>query len=328
MSRTQTFKTVAMILVVSFAWVFMSADDGICQSFPNRPVTIIVAYSAGGSTDVLVRNLAAVAEKKLGVPLIISNKPGGAGTIGHTELARSKPDGYTIGGMSIGACTVVPQMRKVTYNIETDFEFIGGISAYTYGVFVKADSRFKTLKDVVKEAKANPGKVTFGSMSSYIQMALMVVEDKENVKMTYVPFGSGSKAVAALLGGHIDIALISTDAHKFLASKEIRMLASASSKRWESVPDVPTLEELGYPGSDVTSYNTIGAPAGVAKEKLKIFNDAFKAAHSDPEVISFFKKLDSYIPYTPGDEMKKFYLKKYKEIQPLVKRLKAETKKK
>lgn len=327
MSRTQTFRMMAIIFVVSLGWVSMFASDGMCESFPNRPVTIIVPFSAGGSTDVLVRSLSKVAEKKLGVPLIITNKTGAGGTVGQTELARSKNDGYTIGSLAIGASTVVPQIRKVHYNIETDFEFIGGISAFTYGIFVKSDSRFNSMADVIKEARANPGKITYGTMSPYVQMALLLVEQKENIKMTYVPFRSGSKATAGLLGGHIDIAIISTDAVKFLESKDIKMLASAAPERWELVPDVPTMKELGY-DVDVTSWAAIGAPAGVDKAKLEIFNAAFKEAHSDPEVMAFFKKRNAYVPYRSGPEIRKFFLMKKEEIKPFVEIIKAGLKKK
>jgi len=327
MLRTQFFKTMAIFLAVSLGLVFFNADDGMCQSFPNRPVTIIIPFSAGGSTDVLVRSLSAVAEKKLGVPLIINNKPGAGGTVGQTELARSKPDGYTIGTLSIGASCVIPQLRKVHYNIEKDYEFIGGISAFTYGLFVKSDSRFKTLTDVIKEARANPGKITYGTMSPFIQTALLSVEQKEKVKMTYVPFGSGSKATAGLLGGHIDIAIISTDAVKFLESKDIRMLASAAPERWELVPDVPTMKEMGY-NVDVTSWCSIAAPAGVNKAQLKIFSDAFKEAHSDPGVMSFFKKRNAYVPYRSGEEIKKFFLDKKEEFKPFIETIKAGQKKK
>jgi len=317
----------AGILVVSFGWVLLSAGNGICQPFPNRPVTIIVPYAAGGSTDVLTRSIAAVAEKKLGVPLIISNKPGGAGVVGTTELARSKPDGYTIGTVSIGSATVVPLMQKVSYNAETDFEYICGFTAYTYGIFVKANSRFKTLADVVKEARANPGKITYGTMSTYVQLALKAVDHKEHAKMTYVPFGSGAEAIASLVGGHIDIGIISTDAHKFLENKDIRMLASAAPKRWATVPDVPTMKELGY-DVDVTSWTSMAAPAGVAKAQLNIFHEAFKAGHSDPGVISFFEKLDGTAPFTSGEEIKKLFLKKIVDVKPLIDAIKADEKKK
>ena len=327
MWKSKRVSTIAGILVVSLGCVFLSVGDGMGQSFPNRPVTIIVPFTAGGSTDVVTRSIAGAAEKKLGVPLIIANRAGAGGVIGMTELARSKPDGYTLGTMSIGSATVIPQMQKVSYNAATDFEYICGFTAYTYGVFVKANSRFKNLGDVIKEARANPGKITYGTMSTYVQLALKAVEHQEKIKMTYVPFGSGAEATASLVGGHIDIGIISTDAHKFLESKEIRMLASAAPKRWADLPDVPTMKELGY-DVDVTSWTAMGAPAGVAKAQLNIFEEAFKAAHANPEVKSFFEKLDAAAPFMSGEEIKKFYMKKQVDVKPLIEAVKADQKKK
>ena len=328
MRVAKNFKTIVGILMVSLGWVFLSLGDCIGQQFPSRPITIIINYAAGGATDIAVRPMAKITEKKLGVPVVISNRPGGGGTIGMTELARSKPDGYTLGTVTIGAAIVVPMMQKVSYNALTDFEYICGFGSYIYGIFTRTDSRFKTMQDVVREAKANPGKVTYGTMSPSIAIGLKYVEIKENIRITYIPYQSGTEAVANLVGGHVDLCIASApETIKFIEGKEIRALAAVATERWAILPDVPTMKDLGY-DIDITGWMAMGTPAGVSKEHLSIFYDAFKFGHADPEVKELHEKLYSRAPYISGEEVKKIYSKRQVEWKPLIDSLASDQKKK
>ncbi len=317
-------------IVVTFVFLAFSFGQGYGQTekFPNRPITVIVNYAAGGATDIAVRPLAKLAEKDLGVPLIIANKPGGGGTVGTGELARTKADGYTLGTLTIGATVVVPLMQPVAYDTFKDFDFICGFGRYIYGVFVKTDSPLKSMKDVVEMAKKNPGKVSYGTMSPSIAIGMKYVELKENVKMTYIPFQSGTESVTSLLGGHTQMCIVSSsEVLAFLQSKEVRGLAAISDERWTFMPGVPTMKELGY-DIDITGWMGFGSPAGVPKERLGILYKAFKNAHQNPEVKSTFEKLGLSAPYITGEELKKIYQRRGVEWKPLLEALRADQAKK
>jgi tripartite-type tricarboxylate transporter receptor subunit TctC len=308
--------------------LFGSFHEVMAEKFPDRPVTLIINYSAGGATDIAVRPLAKVAEQQLGMPIIVVNRPGGGGSIGTTELARAKADGYTIGTLTIGATIVVPMMQQVGYHPFRDFEYICGFGRYIYGIFVRTDSPFKTLKDAVEAARANPGKVTYGTMSPSIAIALKFVEIKDNIKFTYIPYQSGAESSAALVGGHVNLSIGSApDVMKFIEAKEMRALAAVTEDRWSMLPNVPTMQELGY-DIDITGWMSFGAPAGVPRERLDILYKAFKTAAEDQGVKALYDKVYVTAPYTPGEEMKKIYQKRQSEWKPLIEAVMAERGKK
>ena len=299
----------------------------LAQDFPNRPITIIVNYGAGGSTDVAVRLLAKVAEKRLGVPLVISNKPGGGGVVGTAELARAKPDGYTIGTLTIGALSAVPSMQQVPYQPFKDFDFISGFGRYLYAVFVKTNSPFQSIKEVVEAGRKSPGKLTYGSMSVGIAIGLKYLEAKENIKMTYIPLQSGQETATSLIGGHTQMAIGGMEIYQFVLNKEARGLAALTEERWPHMPDVPTMKELGY-DIDLTGWMAFGAPAGVTTDRIRILYEAFKVASNDPEVKANLEKLKLSAPYISGEEAKKIYQQRALEWKPLIDGLKADQTKK
>lgn len=298
------------------------------EQFPNRPITAIINYGAGGQTDIVVRLLAKLAEKDFAVPIIIENKAGGGGTIGVAELARAKPDGYTIGTLTIGAMSSVPLLQKVAYDSFKDFDYISGFGRYLYGVYARSDSPFRSIKDVVEAAQKNPGKITYGAMSPGIAIGLKYVEAKENVKMTYIPFQSGQESAMALVGGHINLSIGTPDSViQFIEKKEVTILAVVSEERWPFFPNVPTMKELGY-DIDISGWMAFGAPRGVPKDRLAVIYNAFKKAHSDPEVKATLEKIWLYAPYIPGEEVKTIFQKRAIEWKPSIEALKTKQLKK
>jgi tripartite-type tricarboxylate transporter receptor subunit TctC len=328
-------KTMKAFLIVAIGPIIMSLvllplSLDICsgQKFPTRPVTIIVNFGAGGATDTATRPLAKAAEKHLGVPIIIVNKTGGGGTVGVTELSRAKPDGYTIGTTPIFTMTVIPMLREVGYDSIKNFEYVCGYGRYLYGIFTRKDSPFKSIKDLVQAARKNPGKITYGAGSIGIAMGLKYLEAEENIKLTYIPFKSGSRSVTALVGGHVDLSTGSVPDHfQFVESKEIKALAVVTADRWPEIPDVPTMKDLGY-DIDITGWMTLGAPAGVPKDRLDILYRAFKKASDDPGVKALYKKLKISAPCIDGEQVKKTYARRKKEWKPLIEALKADQAKK
>jgi len=298
------------------------------EQFPSRPITIIINYGAGGQTDIVLRLMSKLAEKDLGVPLVIENKAGGGGVVGITELARSKPDGYTIGSLTVGAMSATPAIQTVPYDSFKDFDYICGFGRYLYGVWARTDSPFNTLRDVAEAARKNPGKVTYGSMNLANAIGLKYLELKENVKMTYIPLQSGQDVVTSLAGGHIHLSISTPDAVlQFVENKEIKGLAVIGPERWAFFPNIPTMKELGY-DVDVTGWMGLGGPRGIPKERVAVIYDAFKKAHSDPEVKATLEKLWLYAPYITGEETKAIYQKRATEWKPLIDAIKTKQTKK
>lgn len=314
----------SLTLVFSLAACGNSGDkEGTVDSsqFPTKPVEIIVAYKAGGGTDVGARILASVAEKTLGKPLVILNKPGSDGELGYTELAKAKPDGYTIGFINL------PTFVSLTLERDTKYE-IGDVEpilnhVYDSGVLVvQSSSQWQTLEELIEYAKENPGELTISNngtgASNHIGAAHFAHEAE--IDVTHVPFGGSTDMIAALRGGHVDatVAKISEVAG-LVNSGEVRILASFTDERLENFPDVPTMKEHGY---DILfgSARALVAPKGTPKEIIEILHDAFKEAMESEEHLEKAKNADLPIKYMGPEELAKYiqdeeeYLKEITKI--------------
>ncbi|MBS7525269.1 tripartite tricarboxylate transporter substrate binding protein [Fusibacter paucivorans] len=298
-------KFMALLLVCCMTLVLFSGctQTKTEEKFPAEAITLVVNYGGGGSTDLSARALAKAAEASLGVPVTIENKSGGSGSTGVIEVQNSKNDGYTIGTLTYSPLAILPYQMTVPYTID-DFDFIMGYGEYRYGIAVKSDSPYNTIEDLVNAARENGG-MAF-SASGYPQpFAMQKIAEKEDVIFNYVPFSSGSDAVTAVLGGHVEATVgIISSVVPFLETGELKLLASASSKRWDEAPDVETLEELGYEDASIQSYVGLGAPAGISEENLKILREAFAKAFEDQEFQDLMVKLQLPASYISGDEYK------------------------
>ena len=264
--------------------------------FPERPITLIVIFSAGGGADLSARALSKKAEKVLGQPIMVVNKTGAGGTIGVAAIAAARPDGYTIGTMSLGAATMAPHMFDVSYDPLRGFDYIMGYGEYLFGLVVRGDSPFKTLKDLVQFAKANPGKIKYSTtgVATTNNFAMVKLGRAEGIQWDLVTFKGAPESVAACLGGHVDIVSQNPgDVEPYIKAGRLRLLASFSAQRWEWVPDVPTVRELGY-NFDITNRLGLCAPKGVPKPVMDKLRDAFKKALDDPEFQEIMKKI--YLP--------------------------------
>lgn len=244
--------------------VLCLAAPSFAQNYPERPITLIVPWPPGGSTDVALRSLADTTSKHLGQRIVIDNRPGASGTIGPTWLARNgKPDGYVVAQMPITVFRL-PHMTKVDFDPLTDFSWIINLTGYTFGVVVRADSQFKTWQDVIAYARANPGKFTYGTPGNGTSLHI-TMEDlaaRENLKLLHVPFKGNADATAALLGGHIMASADSTGWGELVDAGRLRMLMTWGAQRTKRWPTVPTLKELGYPIVSVSPYGIAG-PKGM-----------------------------------------------------------------
>ncbi|TCH98293.1 tripartite tricarboxylate transporter substrate binding protein [Roseococcus sp. SYP-B2431] len=248
-------------------------------AWPEREITIIVQYGPGGSTDVSTRAIAAEAEKILGVPVQIVNRPGGQGTVGVQTVAAARPDGYTIGTTGLAGLAIAPHMLDVTYKSD-DFTFLPSFARYLYGIAVRAESPHRTIMDLVNAAKAR--RTTFGATGAPNNIGMFDIARVTGTRFQFIPFGSGAEAVTATLGGHVD-AVIQNPPEMLpaLESGRLRLLASASDIRWKEYPDVPTLREQGV---DVTVDSMIGiiGPKGIPQDRAELLSRAFLEAARKP----------------------------------------------
>ena len=292
------------------------------QTFPGRPVTFLVPWPPGGSTDIVMRSIATIAEKHLGQRIVIENKPGVSGTLGAQALAQSaKPDGYTIAQMPITVFRL-PAMMKTNFDPSTDFTYIVHLTGYTFGVVVRADSPHKTWGDLVAWAKANPGQLTYATPGNGTSLHITMedIAQREGIKWTQVPYKGYAEAAQGLLGGHVDAHADSTGWAEQVNSGRLRLLNTWGTARTNRWPNVPTLKDLGYPIVSNSPYGLAG-PKGMDPAVVKVLHDAFKKALDDPEFQKMLDKFDQDVYYLNSADYAAFAKKTYDEEGASIRRL-------
>jgi len=279
--------------LLALAALAVAAPAALAQAFPSRPITLIVPWPAGGSTDRHLRTLAEIAGKNLGQNVIVQNVPGGGGTTGPGNMAlQAKPDGYTIAQFPMGMLRI-PHMQKMQWNPLTDFSFIVGVTGYTFGFVVKADSPYKTFTDYVEAARKQPGKIDFGSTGTGTSPHLLIEEmsDAAKVALNHIPFKGNADLMQALLGGHVMAASDATGWDKFVDAGQMRLLVTFGEARIKKWPNVPTAKELGYNVVANSPYGLVG-PKGMDPAVMKTLHDAFKKAMDDPQHLAVLEQLN------------------------------------
>lgn len=301
--------------------------------FPTKPITLVCQFAAGGSTDLLARALASSASKLLGQPVVVENKVGASGTIGTDYVLKSKPDGYTLLTTSTGNFTSTPLVQKVPYDPNKDVKHIINIATHQIILVVHADSPWKTLEEFVAYVKANPGKVKYGQNSpgGTTHMAMESFRKAAGLDMKMVPFGGGaSEVVAALLGKHVDVAVMHPqEAGEHAVTGTLKPLTVFAEKRIKTMPNVPTAKEKGF---NVVMGVTkgISGPAGLPDDIAVKLHDTFKKVMDDPEFKAAAKKTGDldYLEYMSGADTSAFLQNMYKTMDPLIKELGLDKKKK
>ena len=267
----------------------LAAGGAMAQAWPTKPVTMIVPFPPGGSTDMIARAVVPKMQEKIGGTFIIDNRAGAGGAIGAAAVKNAKPDGYTVLVSSLGPFVIGPHLLKGTtgYDPTKDFDYVTVAVQAPNVLAVRADSPHKTLADVIKFHKANPEKMTFASAgngtSDHLTAELFWQETQ--TKGTHIPYKGGAPALTDLLGGQVDATFmnINTGMPHFKAGK-LRPIAITSSKRSPLLPDVPTMEELGFKGVTVYSWQAVAAPKGLPAEVKTRLHGAFVAALHDPQI--------------------------------------------
>jgi len=270
MKRSCSASTWVLVMAIALSPLAMAA----AAEFPYKPVNLIVAYAAGGSGDVVVRAMLDKFSEKLGGPAVLVNKPGSGGLVGGEYVAKAKPDGYNILVLSLSHILRQAIDPKMPFNVVKDFEPVCFYVIQPLVLVVKGDSKFRTVEDLIDALKKNPGKLTMGNSgtgaTSHFSGELFKATTKTNFKM--VPFEGEAKTNTALLGGHVDFAVMGYPISMGnLASGDLRALATFEDERLPSLKDVPTLKERGFPEAIMYSWYGFVAPVGTPKgitEKL------------------------------------------------------------
>ena len=297
------FLTVVLALV---------AGSALAQAFPTKPVQLMVAYPAGGSTDIAARIVASIAEKDLGQSIVVVNKGGAGGQVGWTEMSRAKPDGYYIGFINLPALNTVilDPDRKAAFKEDAFMPVINQVLDPGI-IWVKGDSPYKNLKDLIDAARKNPQKIsaaTTGILSDDHLAILMMEEAAPGAMFRIVHFEGGAPVMTAVMGGHIDCAFDNVGSvFRRIRTGELRALAVMDTQRSPFIPDVPTMPELGYKTVISSSTRGIAVPKGTPPPVIKRLEQSLKKAMDDPEHLKKMEEAGLQLRVMVGEEYAKYY---------------------
>jgi tripartite-type tricarboxylate transporter receptor subunit TctC len=290
LNRRQVLSSAAALAAPAILPAHVLAQD----KFPSRPITLIAPWPAGGSSDAVMRAFAESAGKAMGATIVVENKPGAGGTMGAAAMVNAKPDGYTLTQLPLGIYRL-PHMQTMSFDPVKDLTHIVCLTGYTFGIACTADSPFKTLKEMVAFAKANPGKLEYGHTGTGTTPHLAIEEfsDKAGIQLNPIPFKGSAEIMQAILGGHIRVMSGTTEFAPHVQSGKLRLLATLGSQRNKAFPDVPTVKESGWDTITESPFG-IGGPRGMDPAVVKTLHDAFRKTLEDPAVLAALDKF--YMP--------------------------------
>jgi tripartite-type tricarboxylate transporter receptor subunit TctC len=298
----------------------------LAQDFPTRPINIVAPFPPGGQADLMARPTAAAMEKLLKSPVVVVNKTGAAGAVGMAFVANSKPDGYTL-LMALSSISVIPEAdklfdRKPAYTMDQLIP-IALVSADPTILVCRSDRPWKSVKDLVDDAKKRPDAISYSSSGIYgtLHMAMEMLIHSAGIKLKHVPYGGAAPALTALLGGHVDcMAGGPAVVLPHIKAGKLRALAGWGDKRIAVLPELPTLKELGY---DAEFYIWAGmfAPKGTPEPIMKKLRDTVRAAMQDADFKTAMDKMETPIAYLDAPEFQKFWDKDAKMLADAIKRV-------
>ena len=320
MQRRQLLKTLSAATTLGgTAW--LTSAQAQTPTWPTQPIKLIIAFPPGGPTDITMRVLADNASKVLGQPVVIENKPGAGGTLPAVQLQQSKPDGYTLAQIPLGVFRL-PYTQKINWDPVKDISYIIGVTGYAFGLVVPADSAIKTWADFVAYAKANPGKLSYGS-TGVLTSPHLTMEDialRLSLELNHIPYKGSADLMQSILGGQIMAAADSTGFLPHVQSGKLRVLNTWGEKRLPKFPDVPTLKELGLNMVQASPYG-IGAPKGMDPAMVKRIHDAFQQAMEMPSHVDALGKFDQQLMHMSPQEYGKFAEDTFRREKALVDKL-------
>ena len=299
----------------------VSLGTASAQSFPAKPVKLVIAFPAGGPTDISMRVLADNASKILGQPVIVENKPGAGGTLPAQALQTAQPDGYTLAQIPLGVFRL-PYTTKINWDPVKDISYVLNVTGYAFGIVVPADSPLKTWTHFVAWAKANPGKLSYGSTGTMTSPHLTteLIAQKLGIELLHVPYKGSADLMQATLGGQLMAAADSTGFAPQVEAGKLRVLNTWGAERLAKFPDAPTLKELGLDIVQNSPFG-IGAPKGTPAPVVKRLHDAFKQAMEQDSYKTALARYDMVPIYMGTAAYQKFAQDTFAREKALIEKL-------
>ncbi len=272
------------------------AAPALAQNYPNRPVRLIVALAAGGSSDVVARVIAARLSEQLGQQVVIDNRPGAGGSVGGDLAAHAPADGYTLFFAASGTLAIAPNMLKLGYDAGRDLAPVSMVGVSPFAMMVHPSMPVKSVPELITLAKARPGKINFGSsgQGSTGHLAWELFKLNAKVNLTHVPYRGSAPALVGIISGEIDAVIFGVSAaHAFIRNKQVRVIAVTSAERMSILPEVPAIAET-LPGFDVVSWYGLLTTAGTPAPVIAQLHQALGRTMATPEVIANFGAIGVY----------------------------------
>jgi tripartite-type tricarboxylate transporter receptor subunit TctC len=291
------------------------------QAFPAKPIKLVIAFPAGGPTDITMRQLAENASKILGQQVVVENKPGAGGSLPAQLLQTSAADGYTLAQIPLGVFRL-PYTTKISWDPVKDISYVINVTGYAFGIVVPTDSPIKNWADFVAYAKANPGKLSYGSTGTLTSPHLTteLIAQKLGIQLNHIPYKGSAELAGAISGGHIMAMADSTGFAPLVQAGKIRVLNTWGEKRLDKFPDAPTLKELGLDIVQNSPFG-IGAPKDTPPDVVKKLHDAFKKAMEDPSYVQSLARYDMLPNYMDSTQYTRFAESTFRSEKALVEKL-------
>ena len=296
------------------------------DAWPNRAITLIVPYAPGGYTDLVGRLTARYIEKAVGKSVVVDNRAGAGGIVGTQAVATAPPDGYTWCVCSIGAISIAPFAQKVAYDPVQDLMPVGIVSSIVQAVIVKKDLPVKTMGELVSYAKANPGKLNYGSSGAggLTHFSVELFQARTGTKMVHIPFKGGAPSTAAVVSGEVDFAFANmTDALPQIEAGTVRGLAVTSPGRSAYFPDLPSVHEAAVPGFIAETWNGIMAPAKTPEPIVRKMAEVLIKMADDPEIKEAMRRAGANTVKTTPEQYRAQIEQEITQWKPLIQEIAA-----
>jgi tripartite-type tricarboxylate transporter receptor subunit TctC len=301
--------------------VLASTTAARAAAYPEKPITFICPWPAGGTADQTMRALCAAAARELGQSIVVENRVGAAGMIGLKAMATAKPDGYTVGQIPISV-TRFSQLGSVPVDPLKDLTYLARTSGQTFGIATLVGSRWKTLQEMVQDARAQPGKITYAhsGVGGATHVGMEEFALAAGIRLNHIPFKGGADALQAVLGGHVDMLVDSSSWAPHVESGKMRLLATWGEQRTAKFKDTPTLKDSGF-NVVVDAPNGVGAPRGLDMAIAQRLRQAFRAGVQSDEFRQACDKIDAPVLYLDGPDYEQYVQQVYKKETVLIEKL-------
>lgn len=315
-----------LLIILSLIFVIMEVflyPNFAPAAYPEKPVTLIVGFSAGGATDIVARKVTESMKKYFPQPIVVVNRPGAGGALATAETIQARPDGYTIALSTMSSLTIEPHRITLPYNTPDSYTPIVMVHSSAFYLLVKVDAVWNTLRDFLEYARANPGKVRVAH-SGVGHISHLILEELKNqakIALIPVPFPGGPEGVAAVLGRHAEGVLLTAEgALPQVQGKKLKLLAVCDENRNPVFPETPTLRESGY-DITMTTYGVILGPKGLPVDVVSKLQEAYKKVSRDPDFLEYFTKAGVSIHYEDSEGIAKRLWKDYNLMGKLLENL-------